>query len=43
MPFLHGVKDTVVTDKARIMLQEEPLKDGCSRGDSGHAMKAALE
>jgi hypothetical protein len=30
MPFLHGIKDTVVRDKARTMLQEEPLKHGCS-------------
>jgi hypothetical protein len=43
MPFQHGVRDTVVIDKARKMLREEPLRDGCSRGDSGCSRKAAME
>jgi hypothetical protein len=31
MPFLHGIRDTVIRDQAGTVLQEEPLKDGQSR------------
>jgi hypothetical protein len=30
MPFLHGIRDPVIRDKVRTVLQEEPLKDRCS-------------
>jgi hypothetical protein len=32
----------VISDKDMKMLQKEPLKDGNSRGDNGHARKAAM-
>jgi hypothetical protein len=31
MPFLHLTRDMFVSDRAGTMLQEEPLKDRCSR------------
>jgi hypothetical protein len=40
MPFLHGLRDTVVRDQAGTVLQEAPLKDGRSRGDDGRARNA---
>jgi hypothetical protein len=43
MPFLHCARDMVITDQAKTMLQEEPLKDGCSRGDNGCSGKAVRE
>jgi hypothetical protein len=35
MPFLHGIRDTVVRDKARTRLCQEARKDRCSGRDSG--------
>jgi hypothetical protein len=43
VPFLHGIRDMVIREKARTMLQEEHLKDGRSRGYNGCAKKAAME
>jgi hypothetical protein len=43
VPFLHGLRDAVVRDQVGTMLQEEPLKDGRSRGDNGRARKAAMK
>jgi hypothetical protein len=34
MPFLHGVRDTVIRDQAGTLLQEEPRKDGRSGRDN---------
>jgi hypothetical protein len=39
----HGARYTVAWDQAGTILQEELLKDGHSRGDSGHVRKAAME
>jgi hypothetical protein len=36
-------RDTVIGDQAGTVLQEEPLKDRCSRRDNGCARKAAVE
>jgi hypothetical protein len=33
MPFLHGVRDTVVRDKSRTRLYQESRKDGHSGRD----------
>jgi hypothetical protein len=43
MPFLHYARDAVIRDQARTVLQEEPLKDGCSRRAIGHARETAVE
>jgi hypothetical protein len=42
MSFLQSVRDTVVRDKARTMLQEEPLKDGRSGRASGETGRHRL-
>jgi hypothetical protein len=41
--FLHGIRDMIIRGKARTMLQEEPLKDGCSGRNIGHKWNATSE
>lgn len=40
---LHRPRDTVGKDEAGTVLQEEPLKDGRSRGDDGRARNKTME
>jgi hypothetical protein len=43
MTFLHSIRDTVIRDKVRTILQKKPLMDRCSRGNNRCTRKAALE
>jgi hypothetical protein len=43
MPFLHGIRDTVIRDKARTKLQEEPLKDGRLGRNVRHNQNATMK
>jgi hypothetical protein len=42
MPFLYGVRNTVIRDKTRTRLYKEPRKDRWSRKDDGRAWNATM-
>jgi hypothetical protein len=42
VPFLHGIRATVVRDKARTELYKEPRKARYMRGDDGRAQNATV-
>jgi hypothetical protein len=43
LAFLHGIRDTVIKDKTRIRLYQEPRKDRCLARDIGKNWKASVE